>query len=61
MTDMSYVAPKGWDIPLSAKFLNLDDDERTFFKITTGINDDEELRRHIIEAQAKAFAVRHVL
>ncbi|KAL4071856.1 hypothetical protein J3A83DRAFT_4371831 [Scleroderma citrinum] len=35
----------------------LSPDEATFFKATTGINDDEELKAHILMAQEKAYKV----
>jgi len=35
----------------------LTDEERTFFKQQTGIQDDEELKAHILEVQAEAYKV----
>ena len=54
---MSYVAPKSWEIPLVSKYLQLDEDERTFFKATTKIEDDAELERHILDVQEQAYKV----
>ena len=55
---MSYVPPKSWEIPLVSKYLQLDDDERAFFKATTKLDDDAELERHILDVQAAAYKVR---
>ena len=57
-SDMSYVPPKSWEIPLVSKYLQLDDDERAFFKATTKLDDDAELERHILDVQAAAYKVR---
>ncbi|KAI0321912.1 hypothetical protein OF83DRAFT_1050413 [Amylostereum chailletii] len=54
---MSYIPPKSWEIPLAAKFLNLDDDERAFFKASTSIDDDDELDEHILDVQSKAYEI----
>ena len=55
---MSYTAPKSWELPLASKYLQLDADERAFFKAATKIEDDAELERHILDVQAQAFKVR---
>ena len=55
---MSYVPPKSWEIPLVSKYLQLDDDERAFFKAMTKLDDDAELERHILDVQAAAYKVR---
>jgi hypothetical protein len=39
------------------KFYKLDDAEAAFFEQQTGIRDAEELKKHIIGIQQKAFAV----
>lgn len=44
--------------PLDPSFYKLDDDEVTFFKAMTGIQDAEELKQHILSVQAKAYDVR---
>ena len=56
---MSYVPPRSWLCnPLNtSKYLKLDKDERTFFKVTTQIEDDAELDRHILDVQAQAYKV----
>jgi hypothetical protein len=41
--------------PLDPKLLNLNEQEAEFFKSQTGIQDDNELRNHIIEVQKKAY------
>ena len=58
---MAYFPPKSWALPLATKYLNLDEDERSFFKAATQIDDDVELDKHILEVQAKAFEVCHLL
>ncbi|KAI0322176.1 hypothetical protein OF83DRAFT_1167836 [Amylostereum chailletii] len=50
------------DTPLHLRSLDpslydLSEEESTFFKQQTGIQDDEELKAHILDIQAKAFAV----
>jgi hypothetical protein len=42
---------------LSGTVLELNPEEETFFKSETGIQDTEELRRHIIEVQEDAYKV----
>jgi len=42
---------------LDEHFYYLTDEERTFFKQQTGIQDDEELKAHILEVQAEAYKV----
>ena len=44
--------------PLDPSFYNLDEEESSFLKTQTGIKDDQELKRHILEVQAEAYAVR---
>lgn len=41
------------------RFYRLDDEEKTFFKAQTGIEDDEELKKHILGVAAEAYAVCH--
>ena len=45
-------------LPLDPSFYNLKENEIAFFKKQTGIQEDSELRKHIIEVQAEAYAVR---
>jgi hypothetical protein len=42
---------------LDERFFLLTDEERTFFKQQTGIQDDEGLKAHILEVQAEAYKV----
>jgi hypothetical protein len=39
---------------------SLTSEEAAFFKAQTGIDDDEDLKRHILEVQAKAYKVNHM-
>lgn len=54
---MSTRAHNAWYLPLDEKYYNLDEDEKNFFKVETGISDDDELKKHIITVQTKAFSV----
>ncbi|KAJ8518184.1 hypothetical protein ONZ45_g4715 [Pleurotus djamor] len=45
-------------IPLDPSMYSLDTEEATFFKTTTGIQDDDKLKSHILAVQAKAYSVR---
>lgn len=42
---------------LTDELYNLDDEEKAFFKAETKIEGDEELKKHIIAVQIKAYAV----
>jgi hypothetical protein len=42
---------------LDPNLYNLQPEEAAFFKQLTGINDDELLKQHIIQVQAKAYEV----
>ena len=42
---------------LDPSALKLGPEEIAFFEAQTGITDEEELRKHIIDVQAEAFAV----
>ena len=44
-------------IRLDGTFLELSPREEAFFKAETGIQDTEELRKHIIEVQEEAYKV----
>ena len=61
VANMSYIPPKSWqNNPLNtSKYLQLDEDERKFFKVTTKIEDDAELDQHILYVQAQAYTVCH--
>ncbi|KAA1474305.1 hypothetical protein DENSPDRAFT_882696 [Dentipellis sp. KUC8613] len=43
--------------PLDESLYHLSPDEKAFFQKTTGIHDDEELKRHILDVQKKAYAI----
>lgn len=47
-------------LPLDPMLYKLDDGQLKFLKVTTGITNDEDLRRHIMKVQAKAYAVGKV-
>lgn len=47
-----------WEKPLDESFYAPDDEEKAFMKVAAGIQDDEELKQHIIRVQTKAYAVR---
>ena len=52
------------DVPLSIPVLdtnlyNLTPEEAAFFKTQIGIDDDEELKKHILEVQTKAYEASH--
>ena len=42
---------------LDERFYDLTDEERAFLKQQTGIQDDEELKTHILQVQAEAYKV----
>ena len=42
---------------LDERLYNLHDEERSFFKEQSGIQDDEELKEHIFQVQAEAYKV----
>ncbi|KAG9315671.1 hypothetical protein JVU11DRAFT_3317 [Chiua virens] len=44
-------------IPIDPKQYSLDPEASEFFKIVTRIQDDDKLREHILDVQAKAYAV----
>ena len=46
--------------PLDDRYYSLKEDEAAFFKSYTGIEDDQELKRHIIKMQTEAYAVCHI-
>lgn len=47
-------------LDLDPSLYHLDPDELEFFKVQTGIQDEEELKEHIIAIQAEAWKVRMV-
>jgi hypothetical protein len=44
-------------LPLDDSFYDLQGDELAFFQEQTGIKDEEELKKHIISVQEKAYEV----
>ena len=44
--------------PLNPGLYKLDAESLAFFKSTTGIQDDDQLKEHILDVQARAYAVR---
>ncbi|PFH52914.1 hypothetical protein AMATHDRAFT_1652 [Amanita thiersii Skay4041] len=44
-------------VPLDERLFSLDNEAAEFFKSQTGIIDDEELKKHILDVQAKAYRV----
>ena len=55
---MSITHRPRWDLPLDTSLYAPDEEEKAFMKTTTGIQDDEELKAHILGIQTKAFTVR---
>lgn len=43
--------------PIDPSIYNLKGDELAFFKSQTGIQNEDELRHHILDVQAEAYAV----
>ena len=56
MSHSDTTLPTKWQ--LDPTRLNLNEQEARFFKSLTGIEDDEELKKHIIQVQTKAYGVR---
>ena len=48
-------------LPPDGSFLVLDPEGESFFKAETGIQDSEELRKHIVEVQEEAYKVGYCL
>lgn len=46
-----------WKKPLDTVKYEPEDDAREFFKIETGITDNEELKQHILRVREKAYYV----
>ncbi|XP_006459109.1 hypothetical protein AGABI2DRAFT_201067 [Agaricus bisporus var. bisporus H97] len=43
------------ELPVDPSFLQLEESEKKFFKLWTGIDNEEELREHIIDITARAY------
>ena len=54
---MSDTMLKAWDKSLDVSFYAPDEEEKAFMKEATGIQDDEELKNHVITVQTKAYKV----
>lgn len=54
---MSYTDPK-LRLPLDESLYSPDSEELAFYKSEAGIADEEQLKKHIIAAQTKAYEVR---
>ncbi|KAI0720552.1 hypothetical protein C8T65DRAFT_633472 [Cerioporus squamosus] len=54
---MSETHRPGWAKPLDESLYAPDEEEKAFMKATTGIQDDDELKTHIIAVQTKAFGL----
>ncbi|RPD62465.1 hypothetical protein L226DRAFT_568766 [Lentinus tigrinus ALCF2SS1-7] len=48
---------EAWKKALDDSFYDPDDEEKAFMRAATDITDEEELRRHIISVQTKAFSL----
>ncbi|KAH9964211.1 hypothetical protein BC827DRAFT_1189690 [Russula dissimulans] len=48
---------QGLQVALDESLYNLTDEERAFFKQQTGIQDDDELKAHIVQVQAEAYKI----
>lgn len=46
-------------LPPDGSFLVMNPETESFFKAETGIQDSEELRKHMIEVQEEAYKVSH--
>ena len=46
-------------LPLDSSLLVLRPDIEEFFKVETGIQDTEELKKHIVQVQEEAYKVAH--
>ncbi|THH07311.1 hypothetical protein EW146_g9358 [Bondarzewia mesenterica] len=49
--------PEHYKLPLDEKYYSLDEAESAFFKRQTGIQDDKELKKHLLAVQAAAYSV----
>ncbi|TFY73907.1 hypothetical protein EWM64_g10105, partial [Hericium alpestre] len=54
---MDTVDRKELELPLNDGLYHLEPEEKEFFDRWTGIHDEDELKRHILDCQAKAYAV----
>ncbi|KAH7872125.1 uncharacterized protein C8R40DRAFT_1053221 [Lentinula edodes] len=54
---MSNDLPKIYKMPLEERFYDLDAEQVEFFRNETGIQDEEELKHHIVAVQTKAYSI----
>lgn len=47
--------------PIDESLYSITAEESTFFRRHTGITDEDELRKHILTVQAKAYDVREMM
>lgn len=50
-------SPKPKSVPLDEELYTIDDQALEFMKSQTGIQDPEEIKKHILAVQAEAYAV----
>ncbi|KIK40734.1 hypothetical protein CY34DRAFT_764385 [Suillus luteus UH-Slu-Lm8-n1] len=55
--DITFQTPSKPIVAVDTSLYNLSTEEAAFFKAQTGIDDDEDLKKHILEVQAKAYEV----
>ena len=60
MSDSSSNAAGIHVLRLDPSLYRLGDEEAAFFKESTGIQDNEELKQHILQVQKEAYAVRDI-
>lgn len=60
MSDSGSNTTGSYVLRLDPSLYKLGDEEASFFKQYTGINDDEELRQHILQVQKEAYKVRDI-
>jgi hypothetical protein len=53
--DITFQTPSTPIIAVDTSLYSLSSEEAAFFKAQTNIDDDEDLKRHILEVQAKAY------
>jgi hypothetical protein len=53
--DITFQTPSKPIVALDTSLYSLSTEEAAFFKAQTGIDDDEDLKKHILDVQAKAY------
>lgn len=59
MAAATAITPDTLKLPIDPSAYDLTGDELAFFKTQTGIQNEDELRDHILKVQAEAYAVCH--